>query len=64
MKWRELKNLLLSSAATGTVPVDRLSSAVEGLRGCLRMAERLTKSAERLEVLAATATVRDLAGSA
>jgi phosphate:Na+ symporter len=49
--WRSLKSVLLDAASRGTVPVQRLNLALEGLRGTLRIAEQLTKAAERLRDL-------------
>lgn len=50
--WRRLKAVLLDAASRRTVPVLRLNLALEALRGTLRVAEQLTKSAERLRELA------------
>ena len=46
--WHDLKTDLLNAAASRYVPISRLNSALEGLRGYLKMAEQLTKASERL----------------
>ena len=46
--WHDLKTDLLNAAAARYVPIGRLNSALEGLRGYLKMAEQLTKASERL----------------
>ncbi len=50
-QWHELKSVLLEAAAARSVPVNPLNSALEGLRSYLKMAEQLTKTAERLSTL-------------
>lgn len=50
-QWHELKNTLLTAAASRQVPIRPLNSSLEGLRSYLKMAEQLTKAAERLHVL-------------
>ena len=50
-QWHELKSVLLDAAAARSVPVNPLNSALEGLRSYLKMAEQLTKTAERLSTL-------------
>jgi len=50
-EWRDLKTVLLDAASMGTVPVQRLNLALDGMRSTLRMAERLTRAAERLGAL-------------
>jgi phosphate:Na+ symporter len=54
-EWRALKGTLLEAASHGTVPVQRLTLALEGLRATLRIAEQMTKAAERMRSLAVTA---------
>lgn len=50
-RWHELKTVLLNAAAARAIPVNPLSSALEGLRGFLKIAEQLTKTSERLYAL-------------
>ncbi|MEZ5558703.1 MAG: Na/Pi symporter [Pseudomonadales bacterium] len=50
--WHDLKTQLLNAAARHELPMAHLNSALDGLRGCLKMAEQLTKVAERLHTLA------------
>jgi len=47
----ELKSRLLEAASQRSVPIHRLNSGLEGLRSYLKMAEQLTKVAERLVAL-------------
>lgn len=49
--WHDLKTQLLEAAARGSLPIQRLNSGLEGLRSYLKMAEQLTKVAERLVAL-------------
>lgn len=50
-EWHHLKTVLLHAATARTVPITPLNSALEGLRSCLKMAEQLTKTSERLFTL-------------
>lgn len=50
-EWRALKASLLEAASHGTIPVQRLSLALEGLRATLRIAEQMSKGARRLRAL-------------
>lgn len=49
--WHDLKSRLLEAASRGSLPIQRLNSGLEGLRCYLKMAEQLTKVAERLVAL-------------
>ena len=40
-----------SCATARQLPVNRLNPALEGLRGCLKVAEQLTKATQRLRTL-------------
>jgi phosphate:Na+ symporter len=51
VQWHDLKSVLLNAAAARLIPVNPLNSSLEGLRGCLKMAEQLTKAAERIHAL-------------
>lgn len=51
LNWHDLKTVLLEAASRREIPVQRLNSALEGLRSALKMSEQLTKAAERLEIL-------------
>ncbi len=50
-QWQDLKNTLLTAAASKRLPIRALNSSLEGLHSCLMMAEQLTKTSERLHVL-------------
>ena len=50
-RWHDLKTRLLEAASRGSIPIQRLNSGLEGLRSYLKMAEQLTKVAERLVAL-------------
>lgn len=52
--WKMLKDRLVRAAASRQLPINRLNSATEGLRGQLRIAEQLTKAAARLGALTPT----------
>jgi hypothetical protein len=52
-QWHELKTILLDAAAVRSIPVSPLNSSLEGLRSYLKMAEQLTKAAERIQSLSA-----------
>jgi phosphate:Na+ symporter len=54
--WHELKSRLLDAAAARHIPIGRLNSALEGLRGYLKIAEQMTKAAERLHLLGLSVT--------
>ena len=41
--WRALKQELIDAASVGSIPVNYLSSSLEGIRSSLRIAEQLTK---------------------
>ena len=51
--WRHLKSLLLEAGVSGKVPVRRLNPAIDNLRIMLRVAERSTRIAARLQEFAA-----------
>ena len=53
--WRALKADLLEAASVKSVPVGHLTSALEGIRSSLRIAEQLTKAAQHLAELARSA---------
>jgi len=50
-QWHDLKDILLNAAAARAIPIVQLNSALEGLRSTLKIAEQLTKAAERLYTL-------------
>jgi phosphate:Na+ symporter len=50
-RWHDLKTRLLEAATLGNLPIARLNSGLEGLRSYLKIAEQLTKVAERLVAL-------------
>jgi len=47
--WHELKSRLLEAALQRQIPLEPLNPALDALRGCLKVAEQMTKVAERLE---------------
>jgi hypothetical protein len=50
-EWHDLKSMLLNATTARRIPVSPLNSALEGLRTELKMAEQLTKAAQRLMTL-------------
>ena len=50
-RWHDLKSQLLEAASRRILPVQHLNSGLEGLRSYLKMAEQMTKVAERLIAL-------------
>jgi phosphate:Na+ symporter len=53
-QWHELKTELLNASAARSIPIRPLNSSLEGLRSYLKMAEQLTKAAERTHTLGLT----------
>ncbi|MDT8428452.1 MAG: Na/Pi symporter [Pseudomonadales bacterium] len=55
-QWRNLKSELLQAGVAGQFPVVKLNRVIDTLRNQLRVAERLTRSASRLDELSAAIT--------
>jgi phosphate:Na+ symporter len=49
--WHELKSQLLEAAIQRNIPLDPLNPGLEALRSCLKVAEQMTKVAQRLAAL-------------
>jgi len=50
-RWHQTKSVLLEAASRREIPVARLNGALEGLPSALRLAEQLTKAAQRQAAL-------------